>query len=117
VTPDETRQAYIEALDAVGETVVIRRFAGTGTGRVPTDYEARARVTGYQEIELVGDIQQGDRRVIMLVDDLIDAGFPVPVTPTDKVVLRGTMLSIVSVDDSTRRLQGELIAYEIQARG
>jgi len=55
--------------------------------------------------------------LIVLVEDLLDAGFAVPVTPNDKIVLRGTMISIVTVDDSTRRLRGELIAYEIQARG
>jgi hypothetical protein len=117
MTPAETRQAYMEAMDDAAETISIRRFTGTGIGRTHVDTQARARVTGYQERELTGTIQQGDRRIIMLVDDLIAAGFAVPVTANDKVVLRGTMISIVSVDDSTRRVQGELIAYEIQARG
>lgn len=117
MTPDEVRQSYREAMDAAGETISIRRFTGTGVGRTHIDTDARARVTGYQERELVGTINQGDRKIIMLVDDLIDAGFAVPVTPNDKVILRGSMISIVSVDDSTRRIQGELIAYEIQARG
>jgi hypothetical protein len=117
MTPEEVRQSYSANTDAVGETIVIRRYTGTGVGRVPHDTNVRARVTGYDYRELVGTIQQGDRRLIVLVDDLIDAGFAVPVTPNDKVVLRGTMISIVTVDDSTRRIQGELIAYEIQARG
>jgi hypothetical protein len=77
----------------------------------------RARVTGYQENELVGGIQQGDRKVIMLSEDLVTAGFSMPVTANDKLMLRGKQISIVSVDDSTRRIQGVLIAYEIQARG
>jgi hypothetical protein len=117
MTPDQVRQAYVVAMDAAGETISIRRFTGTGLTRTFVDTDARARVTGYQERELVGTIQQGDRRIIVLVDDLISAGFAVPVTANDKVMLRGTMISIVSVDDSTRRIQGELIAYEIQARG
>jgi|SRR5262245_10820979 len=117
MTPDEVRQSYSANMDAVGETIVIRRFTGTGVGRVAVDTDVRARVTGYDYRELVGTIQQGDRKLIVLVEDLVNAGFAVPVTPTDKVVLRGTMISIVTVDDSTRRIQGELIAYEIQARG
>lgn len=117
MTPEEVKQSYIAAMDAAGETIAIRRFSGPGVGRTHVDTNARARVTGYQERELVGTIQQGDRRVIMLVDDLIAAGFAVPVTPSDKIMLRGKQLSIVNVDDSTRRIQGVLIAYEIQARG
>jgi hypothetical protein len=117
MTPAECRQAYSRDVDAVGETIAIRRFTGTGVGRIPTDTNVRARVTGYDERELVGTVQQGDRRLIVIVEDLVNAGFAVPVTPNDKVVLRGTMISIVTVDDSTRRIQGELIAYEIQARG
>jgi hypothetical protein len=117
MTPQETLAAYQVALDAAGETISIRRFTGIGLTRTSVDTDVRARVTGYDERELVGTIQQGDRKIIALVDDLIAAGFAVPVTANDKVMLRGTMISIVSVDDSTRRLQGELIAYEIQARG
>jgi len=117
MTPAECLQSYRVNMEAVGETIVIRRYTGTGVGRVPHDTNVRARVTGYDERELVGTIQQGDRRLIVLVEDLEDAGFSLPITPNDKIVLRGTMISIVAVDDSTRRIQGTLIAYEIQARG
>lgn len=120
MTPAETKQSYITAMDNAGDpaaNVSIRRFTGVGTSRVPTDTSARARVVGYQERELVGGIQQGDRKVILLADDLIDAGFVPPITANDKLIVRGKQLSIVSVDDSTRRVQGILIAYELQARG
>lgn len=117
MTPDEVRQSYSRAANAAGETISLRRYTGVGTSRVPADTDVRARVVGYQEHELVGTIQQGDRKIIMLVEDLEAAGFSLPVLATDKCVIRGKMLSIVSVDDSTRRIQGELIAYEIQARG
>jgi hypothetical protein len=117
MTPIETLQAYREAMEIAGEDVIVRRFTGIGVGRPQADTTTRARVTGYQDNELVSTIQQGDRKVIMLVENLIVAGFAVPVTPKDKIVVRGRTLSIESVDDSTRRVQGELIAYEIQARG
>lgn len=117
MNPEETKQSYIAAMDAAGETVSIRRFTGTGVGRTHVDTDVRARVVGYQERELVGGIQQGDRKAIVPADDLVDAGFTMPVTANDKLILRGRQLSIVSVDDSTRRIQGVLIAYEIQARG
>jgi hypothetical protein len=117
MTPAECLAAYSRDMDAVGETIIVRRYTGIGTGRIAHDTNVRARVSGYSERELVGTIQQGDRKIIMLVSDLEDAGFAVPVVPTDKIMLRGAMLSILTVDDSTRRIQGELIAYEIQARG
>lgn len=117
MTPTEVKESYVEAMNAAGETIAIRRYTGTGVGRTFVDTPVRARVTGYQERELVGTVYQGDRKIIALVDDLIAAGFAVPVTANDKVMLRGSMISIVSIDDSTRRIQGVLIAYEIQARG
>jgi hypothetical protein len=52
-----------------------------------------------------------------LVDDLISAGFSLPVTKNDKAIVRGKELNIQSVDDNTRRIEGVIIAYEIQARG
>jgi hypothetical protein len=72
---------------------------------------------GYIPSELIGTINQGDRRVIILVDDLETRQFPIPVTKNDKMVVRGKEINIESVDDNTRRINGELIAYDIQARG
>lgn len=117
MTPAEVKESYRRNMDAAGETIIVRRYAGTGTTRVPSDTNVRARVTGYQDNELVGGIQQGDRKIIVLVEDLDTAGFPLPVVASDKIILNGHINSIVSVDDFTRKVQGVLIAYEIQSRG
>ncbi len=113
---------------AVGELITIRRYTSTGLGRTKLDLEVRARVTGYAPDELVGGIQQGDRRLVCLAEDLA-ANAPnsppdspplsiiLPLTSADKVVVRGKELAIISFDDSTRRIQGVPIAFEIQARG
>jgi hypothetical protein len=63
--------------------------------------------------------QIGDRRVIVLAEDVEASGFPVPLRTggSDKAVVRGKMLNINVVDDSTRRIAGVLIAYEIVAVG
>ena len=74
-------------------------------------------MTGYAPHELVGNILQGDRRIILFADDLLGKGFALPVTTNDKVVVRGKELAIVAVDDSTRRVNDVLIAYELQVRG
>lgn len=118
MSPDQARSAYLRALGGVGETVTIRRYAGTGTGRaVSEEATAAARVSGYAPYELVGAIRQGDRKLIILVEDLENTDLTLPVRQTDKVVIRDLECSIEAVDDNSRRLAGELIAYELQVRG
>lgn len=112
----QIRRDYREALSDVGETIILRRFVAGG---LPIEAEVRARVTGFQEAELVGGVKQGDRRVIVLAEDVEATGFPVPFSTggSDKAVVRGKALNIQIVDDSTRRVGGVLIAYDITARG
>ncbi|MGE0425410.1 MAG: hypothetical protein AB7O88_24330 [Reyranellaceae bacterium] len=117
MTPDAVRAAYRDMLALVGEPVVIRRYTGAGADRPRFDADAPARVVEYAPDELVGGIQQGDRKLILLADDLIARQFPVPPRRGDKAVVRGNELNIEAVDDNSRRVAGVLIAYEIQVRG
>lgn len=115
MNPDSVKASYRNALK---DTVTVRRYSGTGLNRTYTDAASiRCRVVDYQPHELVGSIQQGDRRIVMYADDVSTNGLSLPVTTNDKIVLRGKELAIIQVDDSTRRINGELIAYELQARG
>ncbi len=111
---ERTKSLYARTLHDV---VYIRRYTGAGPSRPSFDTQARARVMGYQPEELVGTIQQGDRKAIVFVPDLVDAGFALPVTTNDKLVVRGRELTIMGSDDNTRRDDGELIALELQVRG
>lgn len=104
-------------LEVAGETIVIRRFTGTGVNPPKVDVAVLCRVTGYAPEELVSGIVQGDRRVIALYDDLVSGGFPVPLKVGDKAVIRDKQVNIEAVDDNTRRLAGTLIAYELRVRG
>lgn len=99
------------------ETVSIRRYHGAGAARPRFDWDVGARVTDFKADELAGSIVQGDRKLIVLHDDLVAAGFPFPIGlgPNWKVVVRGKELQIKSIDDSTRRLGDTVIAYEIVA--
>lgn len=114
MTPSEVTASYRQSLDTL---VTIRRYSGAGINRPRFDAAVQARVTGYAPAELVDGIQQGDRKVIVLADDLLRAQFSLPLKRGDKVVLRGAELNIEAADDSTRRVGGELIAIEIRARG
>lgn len=119
MTAQEVLSEYRRAMAEVGEDIVIRRYSGpAGPNRAFTDTVARARVVGYQPRDLVGGISQGDRKAIVLVDTL---GGLLPIVPgrdsDDKAVVRGKLISIIAVDDSTRRIGGILIALELQVRG
>lgn len=118
MTPEAIRSAYDRMLGSVGETVKFRRYQGTGEDRDFIQADVTARVAGYEPREIVGSVQQGDRRVIVLADELDDQFEPEPrVSPNDKVIIRGKEHAIISVDANTRRVGGTMIAYEIQARG
>lgn len=119
MTPDEAKQMYRDQLDEHGSMITIRRYNGTGVGRTYVDRTCRARVTGYAPNELVGSITQGDRRVIALAEDLDGESPPFKIAKGDKVVAPwfSDEVSIMAVDDSTRRVAGTLIAYDLQVRG
>lgn len=115
MTPADAKRMYRRQIDLHGETITLRRVNPSPTA--PTDVTLLAKVSGYQPEELVGGITTGDRRVIVLADDI--GSFPVPFKTggTDKVIVRGRTLNIGVVDDSTRRIAGVLIAYDLQCRG
>lgn len=117
MTPEAAKASTKRMLSHVGETVTIRRYTGTGQNRPHFDATVKARVVDYKPHELVGAIQQGDRKLIVLADDLITAQFPQPLVKGDKAVVRGKELNIEAPDDNTRRVQGVLIAYELRVRG
>lgn len=106
------RDIYAQELDQNGEAVVVRRL-----GSPNVEANARARVTGYRLDEISSGIAQGSRRVLLSVEDLIDAGWPVPPRRNDKIVVRGRVLNVEQVDDSTHLVAGTLMAYQIEAKG
>lgn len=114
MTPAEALDQHKRFLAEYGENVVVRRYSGTGPARTPTNVTTHARVMEYKQAELVGSIVQGDVRVIALAETLAAL---LPIRTTDFLVVRGRELAVQAVDDNTRRIAGELIALEIQARG
>jgi hypothetical protein len=111
-----SRALYAREFDARGEVVIVRRIVANAPA---IDAYARARIVGYQPDELVGGIQQGERRVFLSAEDLEAAGWPVPPRVNDKIMIRGgtKQLNVLSVDDSTHRAAGELLVYELRVSG
>ncbi|MDR6953789.1 hypothetical protein J2X65_003152 [Ancylobacter sp. 3268] len=112
MTPAQATASYRRQLRRHGEDVVLRRG-----GTVPVERTVKARVLGYAPADLVGQIQQGDQRLIVLAEDV--PPFPVPFKErgADGIVVRGRYTTIQAIDDNTRRVAGVLIAYEIRVRG
>ncbi|MGE0698786.1 MAG: hypothetical protein AB7O57_06805 [Hyphomicrobiaceae bacterium] len=109
---------YRRAIREHGEPVLFRRYGGaSGSNRPVFNAEVRATVSGYDPSVLIGSIVQGDRKIIMLADDVQKAQIGLPISTNDKIVVRGRELAIKFVDDNTHRDGVELIAYELQASG
>lgn len=104
---------YRRVLD---ETIIVRRYTGSGASRIKFDAAAVGKETRYAVDELVGSIIQGDHRVIVLVEDLIGKNFALPVTTNDKIVVSGRELAII-VPNERKAPDGTLVAYDLQCRG
>lgn len=115
MTPAQAKASHRRQIAAHGETVTLRRV--NAAPAPATEVTALARIVGFTPQELVNGISQKNRKVILLADDI--GAFPVPfkTNGSDRVVVRGVPWNIVAVDDSTRRVAGELIAYELTVLG
>ena len=98
------------------ETIIVRRYTGSGTSRPKFDVPVRGRAIGYDAKELIGGIVQGDQKVIVLVEDLIAKGMTLPLTTSDKAVVNGKEIAIMA-PTPRKALDGTLVAYELQCRG
>lgn len=121
---DALLSAYRRALRNVGKerTVKVRRYSGTGTTRSSADTIIKARVlatrvSGTHDEPLVGALQEGSQQVIALAQDLIDAGFVLPLRSSDKIVIDDKEHTITGLDDTTRALGDTLIAYDLVVKG
>jgi hypothetical protein len=115
MTPDQARSTYRRYLP---DRVAIRRYSGpAGPNRTPNDTPCRARVKGDSAGVLVGDVMQFSYHAVVLVEDLELGGFILPLTTADKLVFQGKELAISFPDNATRSVGGELIAYNVLAKG
>lgn len=108
MTPAAARAMYRRQIKN-GETVTLTRGA--------TSVSVRAKPSNNAPSELVGAIDQRDRFFIVLYDELVAADFPVPPAKGDRLTFAGNTLAVQAVDQATRRVAGEQIAYDIVARG
>jgi hypothetical protein len=111
------RDAYRRALARAGQSVTFVRNVGVAPNITQVSATVTARVMTYIpdtaavgrtdfSASRLGTITQADRKIIVLADDLANAGFPVPLQKNDKAIVVGETLNVVSVDPNTRELAG-----------
>lgn len=92
-----------DAIDRIGETVVVRRAS-------TADVTTKAVVRGYGPDELVGGIQQGDKKVI-----ISEVGLTTALKVQDKIVIDGRATTIQAVEK--RKINDDVAMYVLQVRG
>lgn len=107
MTPSGAKFMYRRQMAGRGEQAVFKRGA--------TEVSVTASVTGYDAEEMAAGIDMAARRVIVMYEDLVNAGFPVPLRKGDQVVAIGRLLRFEEIEP--RRVQGVTIAYEGMALG
>lgn len=113
MTPARARAMLRRHLAKRGEIVTVKRF--TDAGEVAA--QALARIRNYTAEEIASGIVQGNRKAVVLAEDLETAGFPLPLQINDGLFVGERRLNIESVDDSTRRIGGTVIGYDLGVQG
>lgn len=94
-----------------GETFVLRR-AGEN------DATVRGRASGFGLSDVAGAVQQNQRMIVVLAEDVEASGFPAPFQANiDRVVWGARVMPITYADATKRRVAGVLIAYELHVAG
>lgn len=75
----------------------------------------RGRASDYSPQQLGGDIQQGDRHIIISNAEIAAAAWPGPPRKGDMVVENGKTLRVQACDTIT--INGEVVRHHLQARG
>ena len=114
MTPDLARSALRRQLAAHGEPVTITRGFG---GEAPiTVTGIRIRIMNYTVDHLTGGVHQGERKAIVLAEDIAATVLGAPVI-NDRIGWNGKNLVVKSVDDATRRVAGVVVGYELKVAG
>ena len=95
---------------ARGEAITLRRLPAT-------DVACRAAVWQFKPDELVGDLKQGDRRVVMSNLEIVAAAWPGPpsLERKDRIIIGTKTFTIIEVD--TRRINDVIAGHWVIIRG
>jgi hypothetical protein len=109
----DTASRIIDMLERRGRPAPLRRRVGTTSSF--TDVTVTAVSAGYLPQELIGTIQQGDRKTVISNKEIDAASWPGPPRKGDLLVIdsQSTTVQVATpMYDKTR-----IVAYIIQVRG
>lgn len=112
MTPEAAAASTASAIARTGQVVTLRRVVAG----VNTDVDAFAVVRGYQPQELVGEITQADRQVIVSDQEITAAGWPGPPTTGDIVIIGGKSHRVQGPAE-TIVMGNVVVRHTLRARG
>lgn len=102
-----------DAIDKIGtDDIILRRLAPRG---LRFDCHMRAVVRGFAPDELVGGIQQGDRKVIISNRNIEARQWPGPPRRGDQVLIGDHTATVQDVD--TTEIGSVIVKHEMLVRG
>ena len=117
MTPAQAIAQLDRKLAGIGEDIVLIRGQGPTAARVT----CRAKVSGFQNDELVGDLAQQDSLVIMSPTQIVAAGWPGAglgvSTPIKGDRLRIQGFAKIVIGAAAVQLAGRTVRIEIRVRG
>ena len=116
LTPDGAK-ASLARLIATGDLVSLQRGLAPGSVTSSTA-QVHCRFIRARQEELVGSTSEDDRWCVLSADEVAASGFPLPLAKNDRLVFDGERrLVIQDIDDTTRRIGGVLIGYQLRVTG
>lgn len=117
MTPDQAKAMYARQMDAHGETLTLSRAATTASVRGRIMMAVPGQATEKYTAQITDTIGQRRPTAVILHDDLVSSGFPVPPLKGDRLSRGAKAFMVQEVDDMTRRIAGETIAYQLILAG
>lgn len=111
--PRETSDAYLAAL---ADRVDVIRGEGASAS-VAASVPARVHEVVAKEMERAGGVVSYRGKAIVLHAALVAAEFPLPLRIGDRLKQDRHVWTIVSADDTTRRVGSTVIAWELVVEG
>ncbi len=96
-----------------GELITLRRLAPRG---IRFDVDCMAMVRAFRPNELLADIKQGDRQVIISNREIAKKLWPGPPVAGDQVIVAGRT-STLTINPATIRVGSEIVRHTMQVRG
>ncbi len=119
MTPASSIASLDRFLVKRGEDVTLRRIVGTGASPDNQDCTIRAHVRALKDDELVANVKQDDRMLIMSPTQIMAANWPggafeLP-AENDKAIVAGTPCNAEFVKPI--RMAGQVVRIEMRIRG